>query len=81
MVGLDLAAGQAQDRPELAGRLIALRAQLDEALERIRELARGVYPLLLDQDGVPAALEAMAARWEPPLALVCSWVGRYPVEV
>jgi signal transduction histidine kinase len=81
MVGLDLAAGLAADHPELASRLIALREQLDEALERIRGLVRGVFPPLLDQEGLPAALEAMAARWEPSLALTCSGVGRHPVEV
>jgi signal transduction histidine kinase len=81
MVGLDLAAGLAADHPELARRLIALREQLDEALERIRGLARGTFPPLLDKEGLPGALGAMVARWAPPLALTCSGVRRYPVEV
>jgi signal transduction histidine kinase len=81
MVGLDLAAGLAADHPELASRLITLREHLDEALERIRSLGRGMFPRLLDQEGIPAALDAMAARWEPPLALTCSAAGRYPAEV
>ncbi len=81
MVGLDLAAGLAADRPELAGRLVALREQLDEALERIRGLARGVFPPLLGQEGIAAALEAVAARWDPAPAVTCRGLGRYPVEV
>jgi signal transduction histidine kinase len=81
MVGLDLAAGLAEDQPELARRLIALREQLDEALERIRDLARGVFPPLLDQEGLAPALEAVAARRQPPPAVACHELGRYPVEV
>jgi len=81
MVGLELAAGLAADRPELAERLLGLRRQLDDALERIRDLARGVFPPLLDQEGLPAALEAMAARMDPAPTVSCRGVGRYPVEV
>lgn len=81
MVGLELAAEMAADRPELARRLLSLRGQLDDALERVRDLARGVFPPLLDQEGLPSALEAVAARMDPSPRVTCRGVGRYPVEV
>ena len=81
MVGLQLAAEMAADRPEVARRLLSLRGQLDDALERIRDLARGVFPPLLDEEGLPSALEAVAARMDPPPRVSCRGVGRYPVEV
>jgi signal transduction histidine kinase len=81
MVGLDLVAQRAGTDPEVQNRLVALREQLDEALRRIRNLARGIFPPLLDQEGIPAALEAMAAGWHPPPTVICRNVARYPVEV
>ena len=50
------------------------------ALEDLRDLARGIYPPLLADKGLGAALESQARRAAVPTTLVAD-VGRYPPEV
>lgn len=80
-VGLDLAAREAAGRPDLVERLERLVAQLDAALDRIRDLARGAFPPLLDQAGLAGALAAAGRGMGPDVRVSCDEVGRYPVEV
>jgi signal transduction histidine kinase len=59
-----------------AGRLLdRSRQELDEALEELRELARGVQPTVLSDGGVGAAVEALAHRAPLPVE-----VGELPVQ-
>ena len=55
--------------PELAPIAAQARAELEGALEDLRELARGLHPPLLAQRGLAAALRAGAARSTLPLEL------------
>ena len=51
-----------------AGRLLdRAREELDEALEEIRELARGIHPTVLSHRGLGAAVEALAHRAPLPV--------------
>ena len=62
----------------------ALRGILDdaqEALENLRDLARGIYPPLLADRGLPDALEAQARKAPLPVTVDHDGVGRYPPEV
>jgi signal transduction histidine kinase len=53
---------------EEAGRLLdRSREELDEALEEIRELARGIHPTVLSDRGLGAAVEALAHRAPLPV--------------
>jgi signal transduction histidine kinase len=63
-VQLGLAARTALDEgSERAATLIAgLESDAGDAIEQIRSLARGIYPPLLDSDGLRAALPELAAR-------------------
>ncbi len=45
--------------------LASARAQLDEGLAELRELARGIHPALLSERGLAPAIEALAARAAP----------------
>ena len=58
-----------------------LSAQLKEgvhaAIEDLRALARGIYPPLLAEQGLPAALRAQAARSPLPVRVEADSVGRY----
>ncbi|HXF72539.1 MAG TPA: histidine kinase, partial [Actinomycetota bacterium] len=63
---------------EAAGRL---RAAATEALEDLRDLARGIYPPLLADEGLPAALEAQARKAPIPVTVEADGVGRHPPEV
>jgi signal transduction histidine kinase len=52
-----------------------------EALEDVRSLAHGVYPALLMQRGLGAALREAALRSPIPGRVDVSGIGRYPPEV
>jgi signal transduction histidine kinase len=58
-----------------------LRAQTADALEDLRDLARGIYPPLLADKGLAAALEAQARKSSVPVTVQTDGVGRYPAEV
>jgi signal transduction histidine kinase len=50
------------------------------ALEDLRDLARGIYPPLLADEGLPAALQAQIRKAAIPVSLDHDGVGRYPQE-
>jgi signal transduction histidine kinase len=79
---LQLTANQVLGSPEEAQRLLhELQAETQETLESLRDLARGVYPPLLVDSGLPAALHAYARKTSLPIAIEAEAVGRYPPEV
>jgi signal transduction histidine kinase len=49
-----------------------------DALEDLRDLARGIYPPLLADQGLPAALEAQARKVPMPVSVETDTIGRYP---
>ena len=62
-------------------RLDVLAHGLESALSELRDLAHGIYPPVLRDFGLQAALAAAARRCVPPAALVADGVGRYPADV
>jgi signal transduction histidine kinase len=69
--------------PAAAATFDALRSELDGALADLRDLAHGIYPTILEIDGVPAALRDAARRAPIPTRLDCAAAGggRYPTEL
>jgi signal transduction histidine kinase len=62
-LALRLAQARVTDDPEGADRLLTQAAEeLSQALEELRELARGIHPAILSDRGLGPALEALAAR-------------------
>jgi signal transduction histidine kinase len=51
-----------------------------DALEDLRDLARGIYPPLLADQGLQAALEAQARKVSMPVSVETDGIGRYPQE-
>jgi len=81
-VKLRLAENHVVGSPEETQRLLhELQAEAQEALESLRDLARGIYPPLLVDSGLPAALRAYAAKASMPVAIEVVGVGRYRQEV
>jgi signal transduction histidine kinase len=81
-VQLGLAQRQAQrDAPEVAETLQRLQAQTTDALENLRDLARGVYPPVLADQGLGAAIDAQARRSPLPVSVESDGIGRYPQEI
>jgi signal transduction histidine kinase len=67
--------------PERAAELLGkLAADADDALQNLRDLARGIYPPLLSDKGLAAALEAHLAKAGLPVALRVGTLGRYASE-
>lgn len=82
-LGLDLGAlaEQATADPALASRMKAVRDQLLEATSELRELARGLHPMVLTEQGLRPALEALADRAAVPVRLRVSLDRRLPADV
>jgi signal transduction histidine kinase len=58
------------DEPERAGALLhAATDELEQALEELRELARGLHPAVLHDRGLAPALETLAARAPLPVSV------------
>ncbi len=58
-----------------------LQSDTSDALEDLRDLARGIYPPLLADKGLPAALEAQARKASIPVTVEPDGVGRYPQQI
>ncbi len=58
-----------------------LGADLQEAVQELRNLAHGIYPPLLMDRGLEAALGAAAGRAALPTAVEADGIGRYPQQV
>ena len=81
-VKLGLAEMMSAKDPEKARELISsLKTDTDEALETLRDLARGIYPPLLADKGLVAALESQARKATVPVTVEGDGVGRYPQEI
>jgi signal transduction histidine kinase len=57
-----------------------LAADAEDALQNLRDLARGIYPPLLSDKGLAAALEAHLAKTGLPVRLEVGTLGRYASE-
>jgi signal transduction histidine kinase len=58
-----------------------VQAETTDALETLRELARGIYPPLLADRGLVAALEAQARKVTVPVTVHADGVGRFGRDV
>jgi signal transduction histidine kinase len=76
---LEQTAGKDPDRDrQLAAKL---GSQANAALEDLRDLARGIYPPLLADKGLAAALESQARKAAVPTTIDAAGIGRYAQDV
>ena len=66
-----------RDPVRAKGMLAEVQADLQDALENLRDLARGIYPPLLADKGLGAALEAQARKAALPVDVDSGGVGRH----
>ncbi|MEX0985582.1 MAG: histidine kinase [Actinomycetota bacterium] len=77
-----LARGIAEREPvRMTAMLELIQAGANDALENLRDLARGIYPPLLADKGLPVALEAQGRKAAMPVTLHADGVGRYAQEI
>ena len=70
-----------RDAPEMAATFDTLQHAATDALENLRDLARGIYPPLLADQGLVVALEGQARKAALPVEVEGEGVGRYPQEL
>jgi signal transduction histidine kinase len=58
-----------------------LQDEATDALEDLRDLARGIYPPLLADEGLRAALDAQARKSTVPVSVECDELGRFPQDI
>jgi signal transduction histidine kinase len=80
-IRLALAREQAIAVPAVEAKLGQLEADLDEAIEELRDLAHGIFPSLLAERGLLAALRAVALRGPRAVQVTGHQVERYPPEI
>jgi signal transduction histidine kinase len=81
-LNLRLARAKLRGEPEAADRLLSSAgAELDAALEELRELARGIHPAVLSDRGLETAVETLARRAPVPVKLEALPGERLPAAV
>ncbi|HKN80539.1 MAG TPA: histidine kinase [Actinomycetota bacterium] len=70
-----------RDPGKAAEMLTQIDAEIQTALDDLRDLARGIYPPLLIDEGLAAALDAQARRSPVPTTVRADGLGRYAPEV
>ena len=81
-IKLDMAAETVKEDPAEGERALAwVGREMDDVLQELRSLARGIYPTLLREHGLREALKS-AARISPiPVKVRVGRLGRYPGDV
>jgi signal transduction histidine kinase len=81
-IKLDMVAEAFREEPSRGEIMLAsVGRQMDDVLEALRSLARGIYPSLLSERGLAEALKSVARRSPLPVAVDARGVGRYPEDV
>jgi signal transduction histidine kinase len=70
-----------QDAERERALVAQLKTETSGALERLRELARGIYPPLLADQGLATAVRAHASKAPGPVDVSTDGVGRYPADL
>ena len=81
-VKVKLAQAVATRDPQKTEALLSeVQSDAQDALENLRDLARGIYPPLLADQGLLAALQAQARKVTVPVTVDAASIGRYAQEV
>jgi signal transduction histidine kinase len=81
-VKLRLLEQQIERDPEAAKAMAGdLQSATNETLEDLRDLARGIYPPLLADRGLEAAIEAQARKAAMPVTVTSDGLGRFAADI
>ena len=69
------------DDPKASAMTAEVRADLARALVELRDLAHGIYPAVLESDGLPGAMQAAAERSSMAVKVAADGIGRYGQEL
>jgi signal transduction histidine kinase len=80
-LGLRMLEDRYRDQPEATEDIEALQAELRAALQELRELARGLHPQILTEEGLGAAVESLAERSRIPVRVTIEHDQRLPAPI
>ncbi len=83
LVGVRIKLGLTGERADdlIRGQLDGIGVSVDEAIDELRDVAHGLYPPVLTDQGVVAALESAGRRAGVPLKVRADGIGRHPAEL
>jgi len=76
-LGLARAMAERDEAPRTAELLRSLGGEADQTVEAMREFARGVYPPLLEAEGLESVIRSQARRLDIPVAVDTTGIGRF----
>jgi len=74
---VQLARRRAADAPEVAALLQEVAREIESGLSDLRELAHGIHPAVLTDEGAAAAFESLAEGASTPLRILAAPEGRF----
>src|SRR5204862_827788 len=77
----DAARTLGHDEARAKALLNEVTSEISGALANLRELARGIYPALLADMGIAAALDTQARKTPIPVSVKADAIGRYPQQI
>ena len=81
-IKLDMAAETIREDPERGERALAsVGRQMDDVLQELRLLARGIYPSILHECGLREALRSAARSSPLAVSVRAPGLGRYPEDL
>lgn len=81
-ISLEMAAQTTETEPERGQRMLrSIGRQMDELIDSLRSLARAIYPTLLKDQGLSAALRSVSTRLPISVTLRLGTLSRYPQDV
>jgi signal transduction histidine kinase len=82
-IKLGIASGMAEKGglEDVKSILDSVRGETDRTIEALRQFARGIYPPLLEAEGLEPALAAQLRRAPIPVTVQAAGVGRYPKDI
>jgi signal transduction histidine kinase len=70
-----------KDRARGRQMLREISEEIDAALDTLRSLALGIYPPLLEEQGIAPAIAAQYMRSDLPVRMESDGIGRYPIDL
>jgi signal transduction histidine kinase len=80
-IHLGLASDYGASASEMRHRLEELGDSVEAAIDELRDIGHGLYPPVLSDQGLVAALEQVQRRPGAPLAVQATGIGRHPPEL
>ncbi len=80
-LGIGSAMAEKGDLEDVKAILDTVRSETDQTIDSVRDFARGIYPPLLEAEGLAPALVARTRKMPIPVAVQAPSLGRYSKEV